>query len=100
VIGPPGVRAAPNESRITGTVVAVDKSSVGTRWTVRIDTAEGTDKLPNFAHRHIGGTVQIDVPPNFGKSIDRNDRIAATICYEGDEGGGALFLVNLDARKL
>jgi hypothetical protein len=99
---PMGVPAAPNASRVRGRLLSIEpgEEGQGTIWKVKVDASLDVDKLPNFARAHIGKVIEIIVPPDCRHKVVRGYNIEARVAYDGDERGGAFFLIENDVRKL
>ena len=67
-------------------------------WTVCIDAADDIGALANFAHRHVGRELTVEVPPDKAAGAQKDDRIAARVTYEGAPGGGSFLLLELDSK--
>ena len=99
---PMGVQAAPNESRVRGRLLSITpgEAGQGTTWKLKVEKSLDVDDLPNFARAHTGKTIEILIPPELKHHLAKGDAIEARVCYDGDERGGAFFLIDGDVRKL
>jgi hypothetical protein len=99
---PPRVQAAPNASRIRGTVTGVrpHPAGAGTVWEVAVDKVDSVAGLANLAGRHEGGIIEIQVHPEAPVDVQPRDKIEAQVTYVGDERGGAFFLQENDIRRI
>lgn len=95
-----GVPAAPNQSRLRGRLTSVSPGPEASQvWQVQAETSEAVGGLADFVAARIGGPIEVIVPPG-GPSFAPPARIEARVSFQGDERGGAFFLLDQDARLL
>lgn len=99
---PRGVPAAPNESIACGKLVEIGAGpdGMGSIWTVHVDEARDVGGLPNFTREHVGETITIYVHPDMKKEFKAGDTVEVNISFQGDERGGAFFLLGEKVHKL
>ena len=99
---PRGVPAAPNESVVRGTVVEIEAGpdGVGSIWKVHVDETHDVGQLRNLTRAHIGETIVIYVHPDMRKEFTAGDTIEVNVSFQGDERGGAFFLMGDKVHKL
>ena len=99
---PDAVRAAPNESKIRGRLIKVapGPEGVGQVWRVQVDESEDLGKTADFARGLPGKEISVLVHPYLKKKYSESDLIEARISFQGDERGGAYFLMGEDVRRL
>ena len=99
---PRGVPTAPNESIVFGKLVEIEAGpdGVGSIWKVHVDETHDVDELRNLTRGHIGETIVIYVHPDMRKEFTAGDRVAVNVSFQGDERGGAFFLMGDKVRKL
>ena len=97
-----GVPTAPNESIVCGKLVEIGAGpdGMGCIWKVRVDEARDVGELPNFTRGRVGETILIYVHPGMRKEFKAGDTIEVTVSFQGDERGGAFFLMGDKVRKL
>lgn len=90
-----GITAAPNESKVCGALVKVERGpeGVGYVWKIRVDESYDINGLPNFTKDRVGKIIPIYVPPEMGKDYKEADMVKVHVSFQGDERGGAFFLV-------
>jgi hypothetical protein len=93
------VQAAPNGSRISGTVAAVESLDDSVLITVRVDSAESVGTLANFAHRYVGRTLKMQSALQ-AQCIRPGDRIVARVSFEGNDSGGGFVSLASQLCKL
>ena len=99
---PRGVPTAPNESIVSGKIVEIGAGpeGMGKVWKVHVDESRDWDDLPNFTREHVGETIPIYVHPGMRKEFKVNDTVEFNVSFQGDESGGAFFLLDEKVRKL
>jgi hypothetical protein len=97
-----GVNVAPNESKVRGKIVKIEPGpeGVGSIWRIEVTETQDVNNLPNFARRHIGKVISVFVHPEMKKEVRESDLIEAQISFQGDERGGAFFLINDNVNRL
>lgn len=97
-----GVPTAPNESIVCGELVEIGAGpdGMGSIWKVRVDDARDVGELPNFTRARVGETIMIYVHPEMRKEFKAGDTIEVNVSFQGDERGGAFFLMGEKVRKL
>lgn len=97
-----GVPAAPNESIVCGKLVEIrtGPDGVGSIWTVHVDEARDVGELPNFSRPHVGKSIVIYVHPEMRKEFEAGDTVEVNVSFQGDEHGGAFFLMGEKVRKV
>ena len=97
-----GVPAAPNASRVRGRLVSIrpGPEGQGAIWEIAVAESEDVDNLPNFGRVQIGRTISVYVHPGSSHALAENDAVEARVAFQGDERGGAFFLIEDDARRL
>lgn len=96
-----GVPSAPNESLIFGRVVKVEPApeGMGLAWEIEVYQSVVVNTSHSFAPAPRGEIVTIFAHPKFKENAAPNDIVEARVYYEGDEYGGAFFLLD-EIRKL
>jgi hypothetical protein len=96
------VTAIPNESKIYGQIIDITSGpeGMGYVWKVKVDGSSDVNNLPNLTRIHIGKVITIYVHPGLKKQLVKADTIEARVSFQGDEQGGAFFLLDDDVRKL
>jgi len=96
------VSAVPNESTIHGKLIDMmsGPGGIGYIWKVKVDGSSDVDHLPNLTRGHIGEVITIYVHPGLTKQLAAADTIEARVSFQGNEQGGAFFLLDDDVRKL
>ncbi|RDV16873.1 hypothetical protein DXT99_01805 [Pontibacter diazotrophicus] len=89
------VPSAPNESIIQGTILDIQRcpEGLGFVWQVKVIESQDVIEYANFATRHIGKEINILIHPELKKFFVVGDKIVAHIFFQGDEKGGAFFLI-------
>lgn len=73
---------------------------MGYVWKVKVDGSSDVDHLPNLTRAYIGKVMTIYVHPDVQKQLAKTSTIEARVSFQGDEHGGAFFLLDDDVRKL
>jgi hypothetical protein len=96
------VTTIPNESKIHGQLIDITSGpgGMGYVWKVKVDGSSDVDNLPNLTRAHVGKIITIYVHPGLTKQLATADTIEARVSFQGDEQGGAFFLLGDDVRKL
>lgn len=99
---PRGVPTAPNESIVCGKLVEVSAGpeGMGSTWRVNVEEARDVGELPNLTRGCVGETIVIYVHPEMRKEFKAGDTVAVNVSFQGDEHGGAFFLLDQKVRKL
>lgn len=99
---PRGVPTAPNESIVCGKLVEIGAGpdGVGSTWKVHVDDSRNVGQLRNVAGARVGETIIIYVHPDMKKEFAAGDSVEVNVSFEGDERGGAFFLLGDKVRKL
>ncbi len=99
---PRGVPTAPNESIVWGTLVEIEAGpdGMGKIWQVAVEEARDVGELRNLALDHVGTTIPILVHPGMIKEFKIGDRVEFNVSFQGDEHGGAFFLMGDKVRKV
>lgn len=99
---PRGVPAAPNESTVCGKLVEIGPgpNGMGSIWKVHVDEARDVGELRNLTRGHVGETIIIYVHPDMTKEFQAGDAVEVNVSFQGDEHGGAFFLLGEKVRKL
>jgi hypothetical protein len=97
-----GVPAAPNESKIRGEILKIQRGPDGPGyiWEVKVNESEDSGGARNFARAYVGKPISIYIHPDMKKKFKENDSIEARIFFQGDERSGAFFLIDDDVHKL
>lgn len=97
-----GVPAEPNASRIRGRLVSIrpGPEGQGATWEIVVAASDDVENMRNFGRAHVGLTITVYVPPGSRHRLAANDALEARVTFQGDERGGAFFLIEDDARRL
>ena len=99
---PRGVPTAPNESIVCGKLVEIGTGpdGMGSTWKVHVAETREVGQFRNLARQHIGETIIIYVHPEMRKEFMEGDMVEVNVSFQGDEHGGAFFLLGDKVRKL
>jgi hypothetical protein len=94
--------AAPNECLILGRIAKVDPApgGVGTVWSVELEGTTDLPGAPNFARRASTSVIRVLVHPGLKETFEPEAVVEARVSYQGDERGGAFFLMGQDVRRV
>ncbi|QMU30522.1 hypothetical protein [Adhaeribacter radiodurans] len=89
------VPSAPNQSIIQGQILKIEKGpeGIGNAWSVKVEVTQDVSGYANFANRYLGKEITILVHPEMKKAFHIQDKIKASIFFQGDERGGSFFLI-------
>jgi hypothetical protein len=96
------VQAAPNESKIQGKIVKINKDteSMSQVWDVKIEKSVDVKGMPNFTKSRLGNSVKIYLPLDIKGKFKKGDLIEASVTFQGDEAGGVFFAVDDEIQKV
>ena len=99
---PSSVQAAPNQSLVKGKLlnIAPLKDEPGFVWEILVQDVETEPNAADFAARHKGQRIEVFVRPDFQHNMAAGDQVSARVTFQGDERGGAFFLVKDQAQKI
>lgn len=97
-----GVPSAPNESVVCGKLVEIlpGPDGMGKIWKVHVDESRDVGELRNLTRGRVGETLLIYVHPEMRKEFSVGDTVEFNVSFQGDEHGGAFFLLGDKVRKL
>ena len=95
-----GVPAAPNESWIRGRVVSVRAAPGGTgaAWEIELTESRAEGSMADLARSRIGARITLYVHPGLRLRPRKGTTVEARVRFQGDETGGAFFVLGQDAR--
>jgi hypothetical protein len=95
------ISAAPNQSLVRGTIIALRPESGGYGQTVELKVAESQniDDLPNFTRTAVGQILPFYLSET-NVALHPGDRIEAKATYRGGPSGGRYSLLPDDIKKI
>ena len=95
-----GVPAAPNESWIRGRIVSVRPApgGVGAVWEIELTESRAEGSMHDLARSRVGTGITVYVHPGLRLHPRTGMTVEARVRFQGDETGGAFFVMGQDAR--
>jgi hypothetical protein len=96
------ITTQPNESKVRGKILDIHPVPTGPGhiWQLHVTSSQKTSRSADFAKHQVGKTIEILIPPDTKHRFSTGDAIEAKVSFQGDEYGGAFFLINDEASLI